>query len=199
MERRGVYRKGSQGHVRNIGAYRMFRQNFKKWRVPMTVLFALFVVFSTAPSVGDQLTASVLTASQTAQLDNATSSQESAKVLLGMVKDRIDECQKFYLDDCVAQGNALTTTMVSFGNDVSSFKGDVENFIGRFQSDVAKAACRYTLSLVATQIGENQHTLQEFNRAYGETLNDAQLNEYQSSLLAVSKGLNVVVDSCETR
>lgn len=63
MERKSSYNKGRQGHPRNVHSVSYSRHHFlKKFRLPLTAVFALMFVFGVAPIVGEHIESSVLTA-----------------------------------------------------------------------------------------------------------------------------------------
>lgn len=197
MDKRGIYRKGSAGHARNINAYRLSMQRFKRWRYPLTVLLALVFVFGAAPIVGEQMQTSLLTAQERIQLQKAPA-EDVRKVLLNSIKSFVDECEKFKITQCVENGKALIRDVIHSGNGVYGMVSEAENFEARFSSAVANAACKYELGGILAQINSSQSSLKTFLDAYGEDLGADSLASF-GKLKEVSAALNKVVKSCEQR
>lgn len=147
MERRGVYRKGSAGHARSTNLYRLFRQrdhHSKKWRWSITAVLALVLVFGLAPSVGDEFNfqASVLTLDQKQELLNAEP-EALKKGLVNIIKSVVDDCEKFKMDACVLEGNALMNEIAVETGDPVKYVSFAENFINRFEADIEFNKCKF--------------------------------------------------------
>ena len=197
MERKGVYRKGSAGHVRNVGSYRLARQNFKKWRVPLTALLALMFVFGTAPVVGEEFQASLLTAEQTERFSQADS-EELRKALLGAIKTFVADCDRFLLDECVTQGDRLMSQIVSSPKgEVIKYIAAAENFASQFEGSVALHACKFDLGNVLVQSKKTSGTVEEFLGKYGDMLDPVQYGAFENHLHSGISELKKLVEFCE--
>lgn len=199
MERRGVYRKGSAGHVRNVGAYRLARQNFKKWRVPVTALLALVLVFGTAPMVGEDSQTSLLTVEQTQRFSQAEP-EALRKALLGALRTFTDDCHRFLMDECVNEGNRLVSQVAGAGKaDVTKYVAAAENFASQYEETVALKACKFDLGNVFAQSKSAQNTLKEFLEKYGDVLDPAEYSAAEGLLNAAPGALQKLVNSCENK
>ncbi len=196
MERRGVYRKGSAGHVRNVGAYRLARQNFKKWRVPLTALLALIFVFGTAPVVGEELQTSLLTAEQTQRFSQADP-EGLRKALLEALKTFVKDCDRFLGDECKTQGDRLISQIAAAPkSDVQKFVAAAEKFASQFEETVALKACKFDLGNVFAQNKGMQKTVQEFLGKYGDMLDPAQYGAFENHVNSGISELKKLVEFC---
>lgn len=198
MERKGVYRKGRQGHVRNINSYQLFRQKFKKWRMPLTGLLALILVFGTAPIVGDEFQASLLIADDTPALVEQNP-QQARKVLLNALNSFIKDCEKFRMTQCVEHGNALIKDVVNSGDQLKKVLPAVEDFEQSFESELALNACKYDLRSVLVKTKSTKKELQKFLDRFGDLLASENLTNAAQLFDSVIVNLNGVVDNCASR
>jgi hypothetical protein len=195
MERRGVYRKGSAGHVRNVSMYRLYMQHAKRWKVPFTALLALFIVFSAAPIVGDEYQASLLSVPEKASFETSKPT-EVKKVLIDAVKSFTDDCGRFQMQECESAGNKLINDIaLAADQDVTKYVPVAEDFAAKYENEVALSACKFDLGNALVQLKTTQDTLNTFFDQYGETLNK---NESDFAIANVS-ALNALVDSCENQ
>lgn len=195
MERRGVYRKGSAGHVRNINIYRLYMQKAKRWRAPIALFLALTIVFSAAPTVGDEFQASLLSVDEQAKVQTSQP-EEVKKVLLDAVKSFTDECDRFKLNDCVADGKSLMNEIALAGQDVLKYVLRAEDFSGKYEKTVALYACKYDLGNAFVQVKPVQDSLNTFFEQYGEVLGEFGPDFSQVDLN--KDGLRRLVDFCST-
>lgn len=196
MERKGVYRKGRAGHARNASSFRIYREHMKKWRVPFTALMALFVVFATAPAVGDELQTSLLTTGQVEEM-HEIEPVEGRKLLLSMVDEFVKECEKFRVVACSEEGKKVSADIASASVDLSLLVHAVEEFASRFEEQVAQMACRQSLAEVIAAGNEQQRTLSTFVEKYGDVLQAPSLEKQVTQLAEVNQALNAVVQYCE--
>lgn len=198
MERRGVYRKGSAGHVRNVGSYRLSRQNFKKWRVPLTALLALMFVFGTAPVVGEEFQASLLTAEQTERFSQADP-EELRKALLGALQTFVNDCDRFLLDECKTQGNRLMSQIASSPKgEVIKYIAAAENFASQFEPSVALHACKFDLGNVLVQNRGMEKNVEQFLEKYGDMLDPTQYGAFENHVHSGISELKKLVAFCES-
>lgn len=196
MERRGVYRKGSAGHVRNVGAYRMARQNFKKWRAPVAAFLGLLLVFGMAPVVGENFQTSLLTSPEVATvLQNHP--EEARKALLGSLAEFLRDCERFQLDACVSRGKSLTASLVGASpEELGRVLTELEDFESAFEEMIATMACKYDLRKLVFQGRSSAREIQEFFDRYGETLGGI---GDTASLMQNLELLDGIVESCSGR
>lgn len=195
MERRGVYRKGSAGHVRNVNIYRLYMQKAKRWRAPIALFLALTVVFSAAPTVGDEFQASLLSVDEQAKVQTSQP-EDVKKVLLDAVKSFTDECDRFKINDCVAEGKSLMNEIALAGQDVLKYVLRAEDFSGKYEKTVALYACKYDLGNAFVQVKNTQDSLNTFFEQYGDVL-----GEFGPDFSRVDlnrDGLQRLVDFCST-
>lgn len=143
MERKGIYRKGSAGHARNIASYRVYREKIKKWRIPLTGLLALALVLTSVPSTGEKFQASVLTQEQAFGLSSFQPAQ-IRKIILNTLKSFIDDCKKYFMDQCVDEGRVLVRQLIAGEEkDVFSFVQPSENFFRRYERAIEDNRYKY--------------------------------------------------------
>lgn len=196
MERRGVYRKGSAGHVRNVGAYRMARQNFKKWRAPITAFLGLVFVFGTAPVVGENFQASLLTSPEVSAV-LLKHPEEARKALIGPLAEFVKDCERFQLDACVSRGISLTPLLVNAApEELSQVLSELERFESDFEPMIARSACKYDLRKLVSQERSSVQEIQEFFDRYGEVLGES---GDTASLVKNLELLDGIVESCSGR
>lgn len=199
MERRGVYRKGSAGHVRNVGSYRLARQNFKKWRVPVTALLALVLVFGTAPMVGEDLQTSLLTVEQTQRFSQAEP-EALRKALLGALRTFVNDCDRFLMDECKNEGNRLISQVASAAkSDVTKYVTAAEDFASQYEETVALKACKFDLGNVFTQSKLAQKTLKDFLEKYGDMIDPMEYSVAEGSINSAPGALQKLVSFCENK
>ncbi len=199
MERRGVYRKGSAGHVRNVGAYRLARQNFKKWRVPVMALLGLMFVFGTAPMVGEEFQTSLLTVEQTQRFAEADP-EALRKALLGALKTFTNDCHRFLMDECVNEGNRLISQIAGAAkSDTAKYVAAAEDFASLYEETVALKACKFDLGNVLAQSKLAQNTLNEFLEKYGDVLDSLEYSAAENSINSAPGALQELVNFCENK
>jgi hypothetical protein len=198
MDRAGIYRKGRQGHARNVNSYKLAREKFKKWRLPFTAVLALLFVFGTAPIVGENFQASLLTNPETVNLVEKNP-EGARKVLLSAFHDFLKDCERFLMTECIEEGKLLLHDIVNSGERLSLVFPSVEDFEERYEAAVALKACKFDLGKIALDAKANESALQNFLKKYGETLGSKELF-YRSEWLKSSViALNEFVDSCASR
>lgn len=197
MERRGVYRKGSAGHVRNASPYKISMDHFKRWRVPYTIVAGLFLVFGMSPAVGDQLTASVLTLpGMSAQISSQP--KEARKTILQYVHDLSKECERFLMNDCVAGAQGIIAQASDDSNDIQSVLAATVSFEKEFSSQLAHNACKFDLAQTGFSLAKSQSELATFTEKYGESMADPSLALANESLKTAVDTLKMLGDSCQS-
>lgn len=200
MDRKGIYRKGRAGHSRNINTYRLYRQNYKKWRLPFTAVLAFMLIFGLAPVVGEQFQTSLLTVQEASTYADANP-QYAKKMLLDEVKSFTDSCAGFLMTQCENDGKALLTDMVNpnFSSDVRSLVSAVTNFEEKFLDELANNACKFDLGNAVTQVKPAQRAIQEVASKYPDSLGSAGLTDSINALNKAINGLDSFVESCAMR
>lgn len=198
MDRVGIYRKGRQGHARNINSYKLAREKFKKWRLPFTALLALVIVFGTAPLVGEDFQTSLLTNRETVNLVEKNP-EEARKVLLGALHDFMKDCERFLMTKCVEEGKLLLRDIVNSGENLLAVLPAIEDFEERFEGEVALKACKFDLGKIGVDARVNDRALREFLERYGETLGSETLFNRAENFQSSAAALNEFVDSCASR
>ena len=198
MERRGIYRKGSQGHARNISSYKYYRQHLKKWRLPLTLLFALTLVFGVVPGVGNQLETSILTSG--VGTDMTTQYAEQAKkALLDSLNSFVKDCARLGVQPCVSQGKNLLNDVAENKRDAVSLVSDAGKFEDFFMPQVARAACEFDLGNTLAPLAPFHQTIDSFSEHYGQAFPGANVGDQVRSLDAAVKNLNAFVKSCQAQ
>ncbi|MEK7523647.1 MAG: hypothetical protein AAB588_01320 [Patescibacteria group bacterium] len=197
MERRGSYQKGHAGHPRNVGAYRLARQNFKKWRVPLTAVMALMFVFGAAPVVGDEFQTSLITAGETAQTVRAHP-QEAKKVLLSALGTFVRDCERFKMTECHEHGRALIADIANAG-DLEKVLPSVDSFEAAYEVELARNACEFDLGRIAANVQSAQKEAQAFADRYSQSLSQETLASSVAQLSDSVSQLQAVVKSCISR
>lgn len=198
MDRSGIYRKGRQGHARNVNSYRLARQNFKKWRLPFTALLALLFVFGTAPLVGEDFEASLLTNEATVEAV-AKNPEGARKVLLNALHEFLKDCERFLMTECSEEGKLLVRDIVNSGENLSSLLPKVSDFEERFEGEVALKACKFDLGKISVDARNQKRALDDFLKRYGETLGSESLGEAALAFQSSVESLNEFVDGCTSR
>lgn len=197
MERRGSYQKGHAGHPRNVGAYRLARQNFKKWRVPVTGVLALMLVFGVAPVVGDEFQTSLITAGDTAQTVRAHP-QEAKKVLLDVLGTFVRDCERFKMTECHEHGRALIADVANTG-DLEKVLPRIDAFESAYEVELARNACEFDLGGVASRLQFAKKEAQAFVDRYSQSLSQETLAVSVAQLSESASQLQAVVRSCISR
>lgn len=198
MERRGIYRKGSAGHARNINSYRIYTETMKhvrKWRWPLTAMFALVIVFGVTPGVGEQFQTALLTADQTEKLAQVDA-EEGRKIIINSLKDFMDDCSRFKIPNCAEEGSALMNEVINPENDVLTNVYLVENFVAKYEETVARASCRYDLRAAYLRTQEASEAAEVFLERYGDVVDSADLEKYLQDLNETADNLELFVESC---
>lgn len=199
MERRGIYRKGSAGHVRNINIYRLYMQRIKRWRTPLTAVLAIMLVFGMAPIVGDQFQASVLTTPEQTQFQT-TDPASLKKALLGVLKNFVNDCDRFRIKTCVDQGNKLINNItLAQPADARKFVPTAEDFALNFEEEIALNVCKYDLGNAMLQSKSTQKVLDNFLEKYSESLDVSNLMPASASMTSANDVLRYFVNSCEVK
>ena len=198
MERRGIYRKGSAGHSRNVSSYKVYRQKFKKWRFPFVLLLALVIVFGTAPIVGEEFQASLITAPETAALVNANPDQ-ARKVILDALHDFVRDCDRFKMEQCVSEGKILVSNVINSKSDLNQFLPVIEKFEDRFSPQLSRSACKFDLGNALITAKSFQKTTSGFMERYGGEFEDAGLSDAAVKLDSAVVFLDKFVESCFAR
>lgn len=198
MERRGVYRKGSAGHARNASSFRIYREHFKRWRVTLTAFLAFALLLSTAPQVGDQFKASLLSVDEASQLSQM-SAQDARKTLLNELHVFVNDCATYALDECKAEGDALLANLASGEPETSAMLRAVEDFVLGFETDLALMACRYELAEAVNNLKKVENSLSQFQERYGEMLSTSVGQQHQKRLQQTRLALTTFVESCAAR
>lgn len=198
MERRGIYRKGSQGHARNISSYRLARQSFRKWRYPLTAFLALVFVFGTAPVVGDEFQASLLTNGETAGLVRQNP-EKARKVILNLLHEFVKDCERFKIATCSEVGRLLVSDIVNSGDRLSEVIPAVQDFEERFEEEVALKACKYDLGKLLLPAKSASRDIAKFFERYGEALDSGELNRNVAELGTSLQSLEHIVEFCASR
>lgn len=195
MEKKGVYRKGGAGHVRNVNLYRLYRERYKKWRITITALLAFTLVFSMAPIVGDGFQASLLTADTTEDFIN-NHPEEAKKSILLALNDFVLDCEKYKMTQCVEIGHTLTRDVVNAGKNLNKVLPALMDFEERFEGELAKNACRFDLRKAVSQVQSAQKALKDFTEKYGESYASPELLDNEKKLEEALAGLDKFVESC---
>lgn len=197
MERSGVYRKGRAGHPRNASPYRISKQKFAKWRVPLSVMFSLMLVFGIAPVVGEQFQASLLNVDEIT--DVATVDPEQArKTVLAELQDFTKDCEKFGLEDCEKDGAALMALLgdPSYEADIMDLLKKTGDFEEKYSQNLALSACVYGLGNAVIEAKTSQRTINSFVERFGEDLKIPGLESHADALNEALKALDGFVESC---
>lgn len=199
MERRGVYRKGSQGHARNVSSYRLSRQNFKKWRVPLTGLLALFFVFGAAPIVGDEFQVSVLTDPETTQAIEQKP-EDVKKVFLDVVNTITKKCEEFKIQECPAFGRELLARVAkASASELKSQYMNVLEFEKRFGGAVSAGVCRYEMPELAAQLRSVEEKLETYGQEFAGAFETPKFERLTTLASALQEELTAFVELCKTR
>ena len=197
MERKGVYNKGHAGHPRNVGMYRLFRQKFKKWRGPLTALIALAIMVGTAPMVGNELSASTLTASDIAAIAK-TNLAEARAVLGNSLATFSAECGRLKIDACKNEASGLAKE-IGVTSSVAATAQKVEVLKTKFKPALAKAACVTDLAAAVANGNAVKVTVQKFEDQYGSAKENAPVAMHLEALKESMAGLELFVESCRAR
>lgn len=195
MERRGIYRKGSAGHARNVNSYRLYMQRIKKWRFPLTALLALVLVFGVVPGTGEKFQTSLLTATETQKL-GTLQPDTARKIVLNALSDFLHDCEKFKLTQCTEQGKLVLNDVINSGNFVLNIVPSVEQFVARFEKQVAQAVCKYELSGLAPDAESIEESLASFLKKYGDVIDAVLLEKQEKQLANSAVELRRFVESC---
>lgn len=198
MDRRGVYRKGSAGHARNVGSYRLYMQNFKKWRRPMTGLLAVILIFGLAPRTGDLSQTSILTAEQ-AQVFADMPAEEVKKALMESVKAFADECAKFKMEECGREGNELLQGIAGAEIGVGESVSAAVEYEDRFSAALSSNVCRYELSRNIAKLRAVSRQARDFAAEYEILFSGRQLEGAIASTDSAAAQLSEFVKSCESQ
>ncbi len=190
MERAGIYRKGRQGHARNVSSYRISMQRFKKWRLPLTALAALVLVFGMAPTVGQEFQASLLTNTQYAALSKMPSDE---------AKKKLFESLHFKIDECVTKGKQLESVFGTTALQPKEWLSRIEEFVAAFEKKVALEICRYDLANTAVQLAETVDIVQWYSADYEDVLDTGKLSKVKEQLVQAKETLGEFVQQCQTR
>jgi len=205
MDRRGIYRKGSAGHVRNINSYLLAREKFKKWRLPFTVVISLVFVFGAAPIVGDNFSTSVFkSGSVKLELPDGVSIEQLRKTLLDQLNSFTAQCKQFGVAQCREEGEQLGKAIVSNDADVQLQAQHAVAFMARFEPQLAQAACAHDLGETLAAARNLENDLENFTKRYGQALaiavkTDTDLNEIAEALRNSIDNLNSIVEHCRSR
>lgn len=197
MERRNAYQKGRAGHARNINSYEMYREKYKKWRLPAAGLIGLLLVFGAAPVVGEEFQASLLTIQQAADLADADPAY-AKKILLDEVKSFASECDRFKLSQCSADGVELISSMVdpNFKTDVRSLVSAVTRFEEKYQSNLAVKACEFDFGNAVLQAKSARNVMEEVMNKYEQALNAPEFSADYAEFSKTLEGMDAFVESC---
>lgn len=198
MEKGGIYRKGRQGHARNVNTYKLTREKFKKWRLPFTAALALLFVFGTAPIVGENFQASLLTNPETVNMVKKNP-EAARKVLLGALHDFLKDCERFLMTECAENGKLLLHDIVNSGEKLVLVLPAVEYFEERFEREVALKACKFDLGKIGVEANLQKRAFDDFLKRYGETLSSERLSEAAAAFQSSAENVNQFVDSCASR
>lgn len=206
MERRGVYRKGSAHHPRNINPYLLYRQHVKKWRLPMTVIVVLLLVFGVAPRVGDNFQTSVLSSEKNvasnafqSSADAFQSSADLRKTLMNGVKTMVSECDRFAMTQCKEDGSALLEKLSQADRSPEQLHEAVTGFIAQFQSHLAWNSCKFDLGEVVVTSRSLAKKADQFVERYGTVIETPEALEQIKNFTAALDALELFVDGCEAR
>lgn len=197
MERKGVYRKGRAGHVRNVNSYTVVRQHYKQWKLPFAALVALIAIFGTAPGAGDLFTASLLTNSSTYQ-DVATNPELARKALAEDLQTFVADCKRLSVSECVEPGNVILVDLQNPAHAVSDVLPALEAFEARYEHQLAKAACRYDLGDVVAESVELQKQMTKFTDRFSAALGSSELAERVEAMHGAATELRTFVESCSS-
>lgn len=195
MERRGVYRKGSAGHVRNVNTYQLARQKFKKWRLPFTALLAFVLIFGTVPGTGEKFQTSLLTAHEQEALAGV-SPEQARKVILNELRVFVDECKKYKITKCSEKGELVINDVVNSGDFVLETLPAVERFIAVFEGAMSNAACKYGLSTRVQQAQDIEKFITDFTERYGASFINTKLSDSAHLFSQALSELSALVDTC---
>lgn len=197
MERRGPYNKGHAGHPHNVGMYQVFRQKYKKWRGPLTALVAFSIMIGTAPVVGNELTASTLTASDIATLAE-TNLAAARTVLANSLSAFAKDCERLKVEACKDEVASLSKE-IGTNADVAATAQKVETLKAKFEPALAKAACVTDLSDAVAKANVIKTTVQKFEANYGAAKENAPVATHLQILQESIVGLESFVESCRAR
>ena len=195
MERRGIYRKGSAGHARNINTYQLYRQKYKKWRLPFAVLLAFTLIFGTVPGTGEIFQTSLLTANQKQELSQVKP-ELARKTILNELRVFVDSCKKYKIAECSEKGELVINDVVNSGDAVLATLDGVENFVAQYEAEVARDACKFELSTQMTALQDAKKSVAEFLNRYFDVLPDASLKDGSKKLDEAVSSLGMFTDSC---
>lgn len=197
MERRGVYRKGSQHHPRNINPYLLYRQHLKKWRFPATLILALLFVFGLAPGAGDDFKTSVLSSEKNAP--HTQSSEQLRKTFMNGVKEVTSECDRFALTTCVQEGDALLAKLSQATESPQQQSHNVASFIARFQTELAWNSCKYDLGEAILSGHSFEKKTNAFLEHYGKVLETTEVQAELENFTQAVTALERFVEGCRSR
>lgn len=199
MERRGVYRKGSAHHPRNINPYLLYRQHIKKWRLPVTVIVAILFVFGLAPRVGDNFQASVLSSEKNAAPSAEQSSADLRKTLMNGVKTIVSECDRFAMMQCKEEGSVLLAKLSQEDQSPEQLQEAITGFIAQFQGQLAWNSCKFDLGQVVIDGRALTKKADQFVERYGIVIETPEALEQIKNFTAALDALELFVDGCEAR
>lgn len=205
MDRRGIYRKGSAGHARNVNSYRVYREKFKKWRIPLTALVSLVFVFGAAPIVGDNFSASVFTSgSVRLELPDGVSTEQLRKTLLDQLNSFTKQCKELSVTQCEAEGETLAKGVAAPNADLQFQAQNAVAFMARFEPLLAQAACADDLGATLAGALRIENDLDAFSERYGRALGvavktDTDLDEIGATLKDFTADLTSIVQLCRSR
>ncbi len=195
MEHKGVYNKGSAGHVRNASTYRIIREKFKKWRGPTITAFVLVLAFGLSPYMGGDLQTSVLTSGETLQLVDKNP-QEARKNVVSYQKDLITQCQTFQLTDCVEEGNQIMNAISNEALDVHIALSAVVDFEQKTLDARSKAACKYEAPKYVNDLKAAQSKLATFADSYSDSSSVNDIADQVKNLSEMITKLEATLNSC---
>lgn len=187
MEKRGIYRKGSAGHVKNMNSYNFYRQNMKKWRVPLTGLVALLLVFGIAPLVGEEFQASLLTSNEQ-EIVASAKPETVQKIMLSALNDFIKDCEAFRIVECVDDGKALTSAIIASPKEsVSKFVGVVEEFALTYETKLALSVCKFDVGDLFVETRKSRESFQDFAEEYGDVIDSSDVSSAGNALASAEQ------------
>ncbi|MEK9132586.1 MAG: hypothetical protein AAB606_02680 [Patescibacteria group bacterium] len=195
MERRGVYRKGSAGHVRNASPYRLRMEHAKRFKFPIVGMLAIALIFGMAPLVGDEFQASLLTADQMNSI-SAENPQHVKKVLLDSLNSFVKDCSKYKIESCVKEGGELIHKVAVSGKDVVGYVPLAESFASNYEQNLAIAFCKYDLGNSLITMKSVKEKFDELVTKYGDVFPESMLISPATNLAASMDDLNKLVHWC---